>query len=93
VQFAELPGYPVDVWKRAVELIVEHTALSCAYVAAVVPAEEPDFMPEEDAEEVEADNDFADEEVSGPQAEGDVEQGEAEDDEDVNNAKEVPNKF
>jgi hypothetical protein len=50
-QITTLEGSPLDVWKRAAELVERHTNLASAYVAVITQPEEPDYTwPEEEDE-------------------------------------------
>jgi hypothetical protein len=52
LQISALEGCPRDIWRKAAELIKQHTALASAYIAVVTKPEEPDYVwPEADGEE------------------------------------------
>jgi hypothetical protein len=83
-QIIDLQGYPVDIWKKAAEIIKEHTQLAGAFVAVVTPPEEADFAwpEEEEGQEgaagtsAETDDDAEDSPIPPPPAE----EGEPEED-------------
>jgi hypothetical protein len=52
LQISALEGYPRDIWKKAAELIKQHTKVASAYVAVVTKPGEPDYAwPEADGDE------------------------------------------
>jgi hypothetical protein len=60
LQITDLPGFPLEVWEQAAKSIVQNTNAASAYVMAVAPDLEPEYVfPEENEEAPESDDEQA----------------------------------